>query len=208
MTAVIALVRRVLAFELALYRSLFRWVTRRPHVPAGAMPFAYIGAVAVLLWAFIVVSAIELVVLHVLLPWETVRIIVDILSLWGLVWMLGLTASFQVYPHLVRDCGLRVRHGAATDITVPWDAIATVGVRERSRDKSRALQLDRDEQGTVLNVVMASRTNVDVTLARPLVLPLRKGEESVTGLRLYADDARGLVSRVRQHLAPREETHR
>jgi len=147
--AVIALVRRAVAFELALYRSLFRWVTRRPDVPSDAVAFAYVGAVAVLLWAFIYVSAIELLVLHLLLPWETVRIIADILSVWGLGWMLGMRASFRVYPHVVSDSGLRVRRGVSTDLTVPWDVVATIGVRARSREKSRALQLDRDEQGTI-----------------------------------------------------------
>ncbi len=91
---------------------------------------------------------------------------------------------------------------------LPWDAIATIGVQERGRERSRALQLDSDEQGAVLNVVIASRTNVDLTFRRPLVVPLRKGAEPVTELRLYADDARGLVRQVRERLAHREETHR
>jgi len=176
-------------------------VARRPDVPADAAPFAYVGAVAVLLWAFIVLSALELVVLHVLLPWETVRIVADILGVWGLTWMLGLAASLTVHPHLVDDSGLRVRYGAGTDITVPWDAVARVGVRERSRDGSRTLQLDRDGQDSVLNVVVASRTNVDLTLRRPLVVPVRSDDESVTEIRLYVDDARGLVRLVRERLA-------
>jgi hypothetical protein len=195
--AVIVLARRAVAFELDQYRSLFRWVSRRPDVPSDAVAFAYIGAVALLLWVFIAVSAIELVVLHLLLPWETIRVIADVLSLWGLAWMFGFMASFNVHPHLVSASGLRVRHGAGTDFTVGWEAIATIGVRERSREKSRAVQLDRDEKGTALNVVIASRTNVNLTLRHPLVVALPKGEESVTAVRLYADDARGLVSRVR-----------
>ena len=205
MKTVIVLVRRAVAFELTQYRSLFRWILRRPDVPSDAVAFSYIGAVATLLWAFIAVSAVELVVLHVLLPWETVRVIADVLSIWGLVWMIGFMASFRVHPHLVSEYGLRVRHGAATDITVPWDVIATVGLRERSRDKSRALQLDRREEGAVLNVVIGSRTNVILTLHHPLAVALPTGEESVTELRLYADDARGLVSRVRGRPAPRRE---
>jgi hypothetical protein len=206
--AAIALVRRGVGFELALYRSLVRWIVRRPDIPSGAVAFTHIGAVAALLWAFIFVSAIELFVLHLLLPWETIRIIADVLSLWGLVWMLGMLASFKVYPHLVSESGLRVRRGVSVDLTVPWDAIAAIEVRERGRDKSRALQLDRDEQSTVLNVVVASRTNVDLTLRRPLPVPLPNGEESITELRLYTDDPRGLVSRVRERRTAREESHR
>ena len=208
MTAVVSLARRAIAFEIALYRSLFRWVTRRPDVPPGGVGFGYIGAVAVLLWAFIGVSAVELVVVHVLLPWETVRLVADVIGIWGLIWMLGLAASYSVHPHAVTESGLRIRQGHGIDITVPLDAVATVGVRERSRDTSKALQVDRSENAVVLNVVLGSRTDVDVRLRRPLLVPVRGGEESVTEIRLYADDPRGLVAAAREHLAPAAQPRR
>lgn len=200
MNQVLALVRRAVVFEISLYRSLFRWATRRYDVPPGAERYPYVGAVSVLLWAFIVVSAVELVVFHVILPWEVVRLVVDVVSLWGLAWMIGLAASFYVYPHLVTPDGLRVRHGSRTDLTVPWDDIAAIGVRERGRERSRALQVDSTDDGTVLNVVIASRTNVDVRLRRPLTVRLPRGEETVTEVRLLAEDARALVRRAREHL--------
>ena len=193
--------RRAVSFGVALCRSLFRWVTRRPDVPSGTVGFAYVGAVALLLWVVVVLSALEIVGLHVMLPWQGVRTGADILGICGLVFMLSLTASFHVYPHLAGHSGLRIRYGASIDITLPWDSIATIGVRERSRDGSRTLQVDRDEQGNVVNVAMANRTNVDVTLRRPLVVPVGKAEESIVELRLYADDARGMVSQVNEHLA-------
>lgn len=202
MNTVIASIPRVARFVLALFRSLFRWVTRRPDVPSDAVGFAYVGAVALLLWVIIVVSAVELVGVHLILPWAAVRMVADTLSLVVLVWILGQLASLSVYPHLATGSGLRIRNGAAIDITVPWDSIATIGVRERSCDGPRTLHVDRDEQGSgVLSVVMASRTNVDVTLRCPLVVPVGKGEEPVMALRLYADDARGLVSRAKERLA-------
>ncbi len=206
MSTVLAVARRVVASELRLYRSLAVWVLRRRHVPRGAAAFPYIGGVAVLLWTFVVLSALELVALHVILPWETVRLIADVLGVWGVVWMLGLTASFTVHPHLLGDSGLRVRNGVAVDVPVPWDAVATVGARLRSHEKSRAVQLDRGERGTVLNVVVASQTNVDIGLSRPLLVRLPTGEETITGLRLYADDARAVVAQVREQLAFRGGT--
>jgi hypothetical protein len=208
---VVALGRKLVKFELSLYRSLFRWVTRRPDVPAGAAAFAYFGAVAVVVWAFIIVSAVETVVFHVILPWEVVRLVVDIVSIWGLLWMFGYAASLNVYPHLVDDTGVRVRNSTGTDFTVPWDAIASVSVRERSRDRSKAVQVDHDEtgdKGDTVHVVMSSRTNVELRLRRPLVVPLPKGDETVTEVRFFADDARALANRVRAHLAEREKTRR
>jgi len=205
---VVALARKLVNFELSLYRSLYRWATRRPDVPADAGAFAYVGAVAVVLWAFIIVSAVEIVVFHLILPWEVVRLVVDIVSIWGLLWMLGFAASMHVYPHLVDGTGVRVRNSTGTDITVPWDAIASVSVRERSRDRSKTVQVDHDEKGDVLHVVMSSRSNVDLRLRRPLVVPLAKGDETVTEVRFFADDARALVNRVRAHLADREQTRR
>ena len=207
MNPAVGLIRRVVLFGLALCRSLLRWVTRRPDIPSGATGFAYVGEVAVLMWVLVGVSPIEVVGLHVILPWDGVRMGADILGICGLALLLGMMASLNVHPHLVTDTGLRIRHGAATDITVPWASIATIGVRMRSLDGSGTLQVDQDEQGNVLHVVMASQTNVDVTLRCPLVVPVGKGkEEKVMALRLYADDARGLVSKAEEHLATNAET--
>ena len=214
MRSAIALGRKLVMFEVSLYRSLFRWVTRRPDVPVDAAAFAYFGAVAVVVWAFIIVSAIETAVFHVILPWEVVRLVVDIVSIWGLLWMLGYAASLNVYPHLVGDAGVRVRNSTGTDFTVPWDAIASVSVRERSRDRSKAVQVDhggtgeKGVPGATVHVVMSSRTNVELRLRRPLVVPLHKGDETVTEVRFFADDARALANRVRAHLAQREQARR
>lgn len=150
---------------------------------------------------FIVGSAIELVALHVFIPWPAVRLVVDVLSLWSLVWMVGYMANLRVHPHLISDAGLRIRNGAGHDIAVPWEAVEAMTIRERTLDKARTLHLERVAPDTILSVVMASRTNVQLTLGRPVVAPLRSGPEPVTELRFYADDPRALVSRAREHRA-------
>lgn len=200
---VLALVVRFARLEIALYRCLLRWVLRRPVAPAGSTPYGYVGAVSLLLWAFITGSAVELVVLHVVIPWETVRLVVDVLSLWGLVWMLGYAASLYIHPHVVGPPGLRVRQGHDIDLLVPWDAVAGVTARERHRDRSAALQVDRDDRGAVLSVVMDSRTNVEVTLSRPLTFLVEGADGAVTEVRLIADDPRALVAQLREQAADR-----
>ncbi len=195
-----AIARRLLIAEFRSYRALAGWVLRRPDVPAGATGFRYVGSVLPVLWAFIVVSALEVVIVHVVLPWPTVRLVLDVVGVWGVVFMLGLTAALTVKPHLLDDAGMRIRNGVTTDVRVPWDAVAAVAVRRRAREKSSAVQLDRDGDSVVLNVVVGSQTTVDVTLRRPLEVTLPSGPETVTAIRLHADDAQGLVSAVRARL--------
>jgi hypothetical protein len=198
---IISLARRAVVFEFALYRSLLRWILRRPAVPAGATPYSSIGVISALLWVFVVVSAVELFVVHVAVPWKTPRLVLDVLGVWGLLWMLGMQASFKVYPHLVAESGLHVRRGHSLDIVVPWHAIASMRVRERGLDKGRGLQLERGEDGTVVSVVIASRTNVDVTLRHPLVVSLPSGAEPITEIRFFADEASAVVKTARERIA-------
>jgi hypothetical protein len=180
-------------FEIPLYKSLARLVFRRPAVPPGATPASYVGAVSVLLWAITIGSAVELVALHVALPWERVRLAADVLGVWGLMWALGFTASNYVYPHLVTETGLRLRNGHHVSVEVPWDAVERVSTRERSVGGSRALHY---EDG-MLSVVVGGRTNVDVALSRPLRVPVRGATETVTEVRFFADEPRSVADRTR-----------
>ncbi|HEX6870416.1 MAG TPA: hypothetical protein VF163_04905 [Micromonosporaceae bacterium] len=194
-------IRRAAGYELRIYVSLLRWLIRRPMVPAGAEPAGYAGVVQPLLWAFIAVSVVELVVLHLVLPWPGVRLIADLLGVWGVIWMLGLLGAFTRYPHLVADQALRIRRGFDLDLVVPWDAVARVVVRERGRDKARGLQVDQSDGATVVHVVMASRTNLDLTLRRPLVVRLPRGEVLVDEVRLFADEPGDLAGRIWSRIA-------
>lgn len=195
------LVRRAVAFELGLYRSLYRWALRRGVPPdGGAEGFGYAGAVTPILWVFIILSAVEIPVFHVLLPWQTVRIILLVLGFWGLTWMVGLLASLRVHPHVLSDSGLRIRYGTSIDIAVPWEDVAEIRVRRRDLPSSRSVQIEQAPSGAVLQIGVSSQTNVDAALREPRAVPLPKGSsEPITELRFYADDPGALVGRARQH---------
>ncbi|MFD2093620.1 hypothetical protein [Blastococcus deserti] len=199
-----SIARRLAVAEFRQYGALRRWLLRRPDIPAGATGFSYVGIVLPVLWAFIVVSALEVVIVHIVVPWPTVRLVLDVLGVWGVLWMLGLTASLTVTPHLLDDEGLRIRNGVMTDVPVPWEAVTAVAVRQRARERSRAVQVDRDGDGVVLNVVAGGQTNVDITLRHPLEVELSSGSERITAIRLHADDPRGLVAAARACL-PRSQ---
>lgn len=199
-----SLVRWLVRLEIGIWRSLILLVARRvPGQRPGVQLFSYVRAVAPIMGAFIFVSALELPVVHLLLPWETVRLIADVLSIWGLLWMVGFLASMKVFPHLVDAQGLRVRYGTSTDIHIPWDAIASVTSRRGSMPSGRTVQVERSADGTVVSVAVLKQTKVAVVLREPTTVELPEGMEEITELRFYADDPRALVAAAREQLTKR-----
>ncbi|HEX2072343.1 MAG TPA: hypothetical protein VHF92_01045 [Geodermatophilus sp.] len=163
------LLRGVVAYELAMWRSLVLWLLRRrPAADRGAGAFGYADAVTPVLWAFIGLSAVEIPLVHVLLPWPPARSILLLVGVYGLLWMVGRLAGLKVYPHLVDPAGLRVRYGATVEVLLPWEEIA-----------------------------VSHQTTVDVVLRRPLPLLAARGDaDPVAEVRLHADDPAALVRRV------------
>ncbi|GAA2655946.1 hypothetical protein [Paractinoplanes durhamensis] len=193
------IVKFVIMYEVRLWIALFRWILRRPvRLPAGTTPFQYSGAVTMILAVLLFVSAIEIPILHLMLPWATVRAISLFVGAYGLFWMIGLLATMRVYPHLVGPAGLRIRNSITLDLPLAWSDIASVRVRPRSMPPGGQTQV---EDG-VLSFGMASGTTVDVVLARPTVVPVKKTRgEPVTAIRFHADDADGLVAAAGAFLA-------
>ena len=95
--------RSITGFVDALTTTGF--VTREPH-PTDRREILE----SLVIWLFIFVSAVEVVAVELLLPWESLRLPFLVIGIWGLVWMLGLLASITVHWHLVSDVGLRVRY--------------------------------------------------------------------------------------------------
>jgi hypothetical protein len=199
--SVFSLAGRVVMFEVRLYVSLVRWLARRPAVPRDVEAFGYSQVVAPVMWLWIFASAAEMVVVHLLIPWPIVRIIVLVISAWGLIWMIGFLASIKVHPHLVGPASLRVRHGSSVDIAVPWESIASIVVRRRDLPSSiRTLRFD-ETNSTHLQVAVSDQVNVHVVLTDTLTVPTRKGDRKITELSFWADDPKDLVARARHILA-------
>jgi hypothetical protein len=185
-----SIARWLVVTEIGVWRSLFLWVTRLvPGMGPRVEAFSYSRQIAPIMGAFIFVSLIELPVVHLLIPWDAVRIAALIVSVWGLLWMVGMLASMKVFPHLLDGDGLRIRYGTSTDIHIPREAIASVKARRRSVDTRHHVHVD----GTVVSVPVMKQTRVDVVLHGPTAIELPDGRAEVTEVRFYADDAGGLV---------------
>jgi hypothetical protein len=193
--------RTLLRYEMRLWLALCRWVFRRPEpVAPGTVRFSYSGGGTLLLTAFIVMSAIEIPILDLVLPWPVARIISLIVGVYGLLWMIGLMATLHVYPHLVGETGIRIRKSIALDLTVPWGNIRNIRARGRSLPPGGQTQF---EDG-VLSFGVSGGTTVDLVLEEPITLPEKKTRgEPVSEIRFHADRPDDLVAAARTRLTAR-----
>jgi hypothetical protein len=183
----------LIRLEFNIWRSLLWWIVRRkPGLGPEADAFTYTRELGPLIGVFIFVSALEMVVVHLLIPWEAIRLALDIISLWGLLWMTGLLASMRVYPHIVDEHGLRLRYGFHADIHIPWEAIAGVRVHRGRVKTSKRVHVE----GDVLSMPVLNQTRVDVKLQRRTNV----GAAQVTEVRLYADDPKAFVAAAHEKI--------
>jgi hypothetical protein len=120
--------------------------------------------------------------------------------------MVGMFAAVQLQPHLVGPAGLRIRNAPRVDLTVPWDAITSVGGRLRSLDSGKAIQALETPGGTAVVVGVTSQTNVELRLSRPMIFDLPQGPVEAIEVRCYADDPAALSAAIRAELTPAKIT--
>jgi hypothetical protein len=196
--------RRAVMLEIWGYLSIFRFAFRRPRVPSGATAFTYHQPVMPLLIVFIVVSAIELVVVDVLVRrWPPVRITMLALGIWGLVWMFGMLFGFLTRPHAVGPAGIRLRSGAELDLPLSWEQVEAVGRHKRvSQDTQPQVTVDEHGSRTV-HLHVQHETNTAITLRGPVELRLPRGAVTASRIELFADDPDAFVAAAREHLRER-----
>ena len=195
------LARRALLMEIRGYQSIYRFVFRLPKVPAGAIAFSYYQPVLAILIVFVALSAVEIVVLDLIVRrWAHVRIPLLILSVWGLIYMLGFLFGMLTRPHAIGPAGIRARYGPEIDIPLLWDDIESVTRRKHTlQNKQPKVSVDEDGEAT-LHLRMQNETNIEVELRAPIVVRLPQGPETVSKVTLYADDSQAFMNEVGRHL--------
>lgn len=198
---VLALAWKALRLEITLYRALGRWLVRRPEVPAGTEPIGYSRLVAPMLWLWIFGSAVEVVVLDVVLSrwWTPLRIPLLVVGVWGLVWMLGMLAAYRVRPHLLGEETLQVRDGIHARVDVPLDRIASVRtVDHELPGLLRSVHVEGEGDGATLLVGVGSRTNLELVLTWPTTLQTPHGPSTVARVGLWVDEPREVAEVLRR----------
>lgn len=196
MTRAWGFLKDAVLLELAIWRNLLRWVTRRPDAPRGAVQVGYAQLTAPVMWLWIFGSFAEVVALELVLrsidaTWaHVVRVPLFVVGIWGAFWMLGMAGSFYVRRHLVLADRLVVRNGPRFRVDVPLDAVTRV--RAVEHEFEGMIKTVHEEDGLLL-VGPGQRTNVELTLTGPTVLVANDGERTADRVGLWVDEPRELV---------------
>jgi hypothetical protein len=185
--------------EFRVFGSLVRKIRRRPDIPAGATALPYGASMRPLLWCMIVVSIIEVAVVELIVPWPTVRWILVILGVYGLIWVLGFAASLSVQPHTLSPVALRLRFGFFADVAIPAELLVSA-----RRNVTSGHRHTVDRRGDELAVSVMGYTDVAVELAEPYTVDLgRKGSAQVSRVQFQADDPAGAIAMINEIVALR-----
>ena len=201
-----ALVARAAAMERVVYASIGRAIVRRPAVPSGARGFRFHAPVLTILLIFIVLSAVELVVIDLIVHrWLAVRIALLAIGIWGLVWMIGLLCAYYVRPHTVGPEGIEIRDGLDLDVRVRWDDVHSVALRKHTFPPKTPKVVAAAGGRHTLAAPILHETNIEIVLERPTSIavpgtPPKGGVRTIDAVRLWADDPRAFLEAVRDHI--------
>lgn len=189
-----------LRLEATLYLALGRWVTRRRDVPPGTTAIGYARLVTPMLCLWVFGSAVEVVVLDVLLSrwWPPLRIPLLVVGVWGLVWMLGMLAAYRVRPHLLGERVLQVRDGIHARVDVPLERISSVRtVDHELPGLLRSVHVEGEGDEAMLLVGVSSRTNLELVMTGPTELDTPRGPTTVARMGLWVDEPRAVAELLR-----------
>lgn len=200
-----ALFARGAGIEKIIYAAIGRAIARRPWKARDAHGFYYHSQSLTVLFIFIVLSAVEIVIIDLIVhQWLWLRIPLLIIGIWGLVWMTGLLCAHFMRPHTVGSEGIRIRDGLDMDAHVTWDDVYSVALHNRTYEpKTPSIIDDQDGRSLVMNIT--DHTNIEIVLERPTAitlpgLPPKGGEQVVDRVYLWTDQPKEFLAAVSEHI--------
>jgi hypothetical protein len=189
-------ISRLIAIEVVMLGSALRFLFggwRRADPPG----FSYhrSSAFAAILPVLPLLILGDLVLLEVLLRSLTlwIRLLVHALDAYGVLWILGLWASFKARPHRVQDGTLHVYKGLLARTSFPLAAIRSVGAFPSFDDDWARLRFQRG----VLGFQAAGAPALYLELDQPVrALGLLGLSQAKTRVALSADDAAALTRAI------------
>ncbi|MFD4402270.1 hypothetical protein ACFWPH_05840 [Nocardia sp. NPDC058499] len=184
---------RRLRNQARLYRGLWLWLRRTTDRDSrDQQPLTAARGVLALPMAFLAATLIEVVVLHLVIPWAWLGITLAVVSVWSLVFLFAVVVADIVYPHYVTGREVVLRRSGRVIARVPLDRIAAVAECRRFNHTATAFDDGR------LFLAGPDGTTTDLTLRDPVavhidsLLPSGRITARTTRICLSLDDPASL----------------
>ncbi|WPF66165.1 MULTISPECIES: hypothetical protein [unclassified Corynebacterium] len=182
--------RKALSYWVSEILMLGGFARKRP----GGATFGYSGPLRTIVWAISALVIVEIVVVHLVLPSATWRVILAVLSVYGLMVLLGFYASLRQQPHSLTEEALILRSGHRFELAIPRNLIARSGA-QRPGDGAN---ISVDEAG-LCRLPILNQVNTVVELAEPArARDLFLGEVEVRRVEFSCDEREELLARLGQ----------
>ncbi|TDD44278.1 hypothetical protein [Saccharopolyspora elongata] len=177
----------VVRHDLLMIRALWLAVRRRQDVPEDGEAIHYSRQLRPMMWVFFVLNPLEVVLVELAVPWQTLRIVLAVIGILSTIWFLALLATMYKYPHSIDPRVLRLRYCSFFDFQVPVGDIDSVVVAKHTRGMKRSSEA---VEGTLI-LEVSRTTNISISLRREHDVDLGlRGTGTVCAVDFWADDPR------------------
>lgn len=179
--------------ELRAFQSLGLAIAGRRRTPGGSAPFGYTKGTMTFPLVMVALSLVELVIVHVLVPWLWLKLVLLVPTAWGVLFILGLFASRIVHPHFILNGRLTLRWGRQTVLVAPLSRIASV----TAHTNHAHTQPHAEGERLVLTQFQSTNVRIRFTEPIPAAAPVAKRQLPpdfhTLEVQLYVDDPEGLL---------------
>lgn len=176
----------LIVFEAQLFQDLWRGIRHQIKIPPNAQALHATKGLWTLPCALSAATAIEIIAIELLLPWQIARIILLIVSIYSLLWLWAIFMQRAIYPHYLTNDALVLRRGRRVVLKLERSCITAASL-ERNFDSDPHLIAQK-----TLTIASTEGTNFTIhclpVKAPPFSWPWQKASpENVTQVRLWLD---------------------
>ena len=200
-------VAKLVVLEPRLWVCLIRWALGRRRYSEEEFSYHRRSPLGMLVVMVLLVSPVELLLLHLLIPWTWLKIALLVVGIYAAFWVSGFYASLVTLPHRLEEEGLLLRYGVFARGFVPYAEVVAI---QRDRKVLSKGDLFGDVEGLralpdedTACFAIASKTDVLVKLnhARPME-KLLSTTPPVTYVRFAVDEPEDMVRRLHRRVEP------
>lgn len=171
-------------------RQLFRRkITSRPDES-----FGYYKQLRTIVFSVVALVLVEIIVVHLAVPSDTWRLVLAILSIYGLLILVGFYLAMRDNPHTLLEQGILLRHGHRFACFIPWTVISQVTSARPGDGSGVEIDFAGKCRLPVLNEVNTQIHLNDEVLADDLFL----GSNTVVSIEFYCDSSSIFMDKVKE----------